>query len=69
MFSCSECDKVFSTKHSLSSHRYKYHKSKADPKHDPIIDDDTNELSESSAVDQLGSESEADEKSSKESTR
>ena len=54
MFSCIHCDKLFSTKHSLASHRYSYHKDMSTS--NPNIVDDT--VSESSdEADQLGSTS------------
>lgn len=56
MFPCNECNKTFSTKHSLSSHRSKFHKSGTDTtsKIDTDIDNiDDSVQSKSSVIDQL----------------
>ena len=68
MFTCDKCDKMFSTKHILSSHRTRYHRSvsPADTKNtiDPDIDnlegtgiEQSDHECIGSAIDQLGSES------------
>ena len=63
-FPCEQCGKMYSTKHSRSSHRYKYHKTAPTGKHATKPDTDDNDPRGSvheevtSNIDELGSDSE-----------